>query len=89
MKIILTELRDQKDFPKKGNQWFNEGTTDITIDGKEYKGAVAYIAGGKVYNANIHHKDLSEELIEKLSDWWYGVNFAGLEYEFGTETELS
>ena len=91
MKITLTELRDhdETEVSPNGKTRLEKAKTDVTVNGKTYKGAIAWITLGQAMDAGIIHDDIPSQELEEISSWWYGVNYAGEEYEFGTETELS
>ena len=72
---ITSELYDQQSHTK-GKFQFDEGKLDAIVNGVSTT-LNAIIAHGKVYAAVLASEDLANAENELLSDWWYGVNFAG------------
>ena len=62
-----------------------EAIATMKVDDVEYKEVHLRIYTGQMVSAAVVHLDFTPEITEALSAWWYGVNFAEVEYEIGEE----
>ena len=71
-----------KDLKKKST--FRSGDVDAIVNGVEMKLLLRCSTGG-VTAADVSSKTLSYDEKKLLSSWWYGCNFADIDYTIGVE----
>ena len=84
LKVLTGILHEEFETIRKTH--ITSGFIEVELDG-EFVVLEAYISTGQVIDAGVYGTPAREEL-DKLSDWWYCVNFCGCDYEIGEEFDV-